>query len=269
MSSSSAVRGRLYRKLMREVAEADLPSAPGAGPPVTEDDLEGLPPAPRRYLRFMDVVGRPRDWSFRVRFRGRFRLKGRGWMPAEAWQYNSALEVARVYVIRLRLARVVPMTGMDTYVRGRGRMVGKLLGVVPVARGEGEEFDAGELITYLNDAVLLAPSFLLTPAVSWEEVDDASFDLTLTDRGRAVTARVFLDERGAPRDFSTTDRYADLPQGLVRTEWTTPVSNWGLVQGRPFPGPASAIWHLPDGPLLYAEGRFVPGSAAHNVAPGA
>jgi Family of unknown function (DUF6544) len=259
--------GRLYRRLLREVAEAGLPSGPGMGSAVTEEDLDGRPEAVKQYLRFMGVVGRPRDWSFRARFVGRFRLKGRGWMPAEAWQYNSALEITRIYVMRLRVAGVVPMTGVDAYLRGRGRMRGKLLGFVPVVEGKGEEFDVGELVTWLNDAVLLAPSFLLTPAVSWSEVNDRTLDVTLTDRGRSVAARVFLDERGAPRDFSTTDRYADLPSGLVRAEWTTPVSRWGLVHGRPFPGPASAIWHTPDGPLPYVEGRFVPGSVAYNIAP--
>jgi hypothetical protein len=235
---------------------------------VTEHDLEGLPPAVQRYLRFMGVVGRPGDWSFRARFQGRFRLKGKTWMPAEAWQYNSALDVARVYVMRLRFAGVVPMMGVDTYLRRRGRMIGKLLGVVPVADGKGQELDVGELVTYLNDAILLAPSFLLTPATSWDEVDDRTFDVTLADHGRSVTARVFLDDRGAPRDFRTTDRYADLPSGLVRAAWTTPVSSWEGVGGRPFPGPMSAIWHLPDGPLPYVEGRLVPGSVAYNVAPG-
>jgi hypothetical protein len=120
----SAGRGGLYRRFLREVAAAKLTSGPETAPPVTEDDMDGLPGAVRRYLRFTGVVGRPRDWSFRTRFQGRFRLKGKMWMPAEAWQYNSALDVARVYVMRLRFASVVPMVGVDTYLRGRGRMIG-------------------------------------------------------------------------------------------------------------------------------------------------
>lgn len=213
------------------------------------------------------MMGQPRRWSFRARFEGRFRLRDR-WMPAVAWQYNSADPVARVFVMRLRFAGVVPMIGVDSYVRGSGEMRGKLLGIVPVAHGEGEEFDAGELVTWLNDAVLLAPSFLLTPAVTFDHVDEDSFDLTLTDAGRTVTARVFLDEQGAPRDFSTRDRYADLPGGLTRAEWTTPVAGWTTSGGRPLPTRAQAIWHLPDGPMSYAEGRFAPDSIEYDIPPG-
>ena len=38
-----------------------------------------------------------------------------------------------------------------------------------------------ELVTYLNDAVLLAPSMLLALPVTWTAVNDSSFDLTLSD----------------------------------------------------------------------------------------
>lgn len=235
-----------------------------AGPtgPVTPDEVATLPTAVQRYLAFMDVVGRPRVRAFRACFQGRFRLRpSLGWMPAEAWQYDTADPIARIFVMRLRFARVMPMIGTDTYVDGHGRMLGKLFDRITVADGSGEEFDIGELTTYLNDAILLAPSMLLGAATRWTEVDDRSFDVALTDAGRTVTARVHLDERGAPRDFSTTDRFADLPTGLTRAEWRTPVSAWTTTpDGRPFPGPMAAVWHLPDGELPYVEGRIVPES---------
>jgi len=235
---------------------------------VVEADLDGLPPVVQKYLGFMGVVGRPRDWSFRARFLGKFRLRPRlGWMPAEAWQYDSALEVARVFVMRLRFAGVVPMIGRDTYLDGRGRMLGKLLDRFTVADGRGDEFDIGELTTYLNDALLLAPSMLLRTTTTWAGVDDRTFDVTLTDAGRTVTGRVYLDDRGAPHDFSTTDRFADLPGGLVRAEWRTPVHSWVIIDGRPLPERFGAVWHLPDGPLPYVDGRLDPRSVAFNVAP--
>ena len=63
------------------------------------------------------------------------------------------------------------------------------------------------------------------------------------------------------------DRFADLPDGLVRAEWRTPVSTWETIDGRPIPGPSSAVWHLPQGPLPYIEGRFVPGDVSFNATP--
>jgi len=259
----------LYHTLAEESEAAGLPTGPIDDTPVEESELDGLPEPVRHYLRFMGVVGLARHWSFRAHLTGRFRLRrGQRFMRCEAWQYNSALEIARIFHMRIDFAGFVPMVGCDVYLRGHGRMQGKLLGLVTVADGEGPEFDTGELTTYLNDAVMWAPSMLLGPATTWTGVDDRSFDVALTDAGRTVTARVFLDGRGAPRDFSTTDRYADLPGGLVRSRWTTPVTGWTIDDGRAHPGHGSAIWHLPDGELPYGEFDFAPGAVEYNVAPG-
>ncbi len=273
----------MIRPVLRPVVEAlgrdlratALAQAAAAGLPAGEPDestvdaaeLDGLPDPARRYLAFMGVVGGPRVWSFAARFRGRFNLRGRGWMPAEAWQYNCAQPIGRVFHMRLDMARVVPMVGRDTYLDGEGRMVGRLLGVLPVADGHGVEFDISELTTWLNDALVLAPSMLLAHEVAWGEVDDDTFDVSLTHAGHTVSARVLLDERGAIRDFSSTDRWADLPGGLVRAEWTTPFDGWGVADGRPLPIAGRAVWHLEDGPLTYVEGAFVPGSVGVNLRP--
>jgi hypothetical protein len=259
---------QMYRRLSDEVRAAGL-AAPGVDPaPVGEADLAALPDTARRYMRAMGVVGRPRDWSFLAHILGRFRLKGQGaWMPAEIWQYNSATEVARIFHMRIDFAGVVPMVGRDVYVHGKGTMHGKLLGLVTVAHTEGPETDMSELVTYLNDAVLVAPSMLLRENVSFAPVDDSSFDVTLVDADQTVTARVFLDDAGRPVNFSTTDRYADLPGGLVRAEWTTPVDGWRPDGDRLVFTRGSAVWQLPDGPLGYVDFRMPAGGVRFNVAP--
>lgn len=259
-------------KFMREVAAADLPPGPGPDTLVTESDLAALPDAAQRYLRFMGVVGRPRIWSFRLAFTGRFRrTPGETWMKCEAWQYNSHLAVARIFHIRLRFSGLVPVLGRDTYVQGRGRMLIRLLDLITVGDGTGEEYDIGELVTYLNDAVLIAPSMLLVPEVCWSPVDASSFDVALTDHGRTVAARVFVDERGAPADFSTTDRFYASPQNpkqLVRARWTTPIEGWQEIDGRSLPTRGRAVWHMPEGEFPYADFTLVPATLAFNVRPG-
>ncbi len=101
---------------------------------------------------------------------------------------------------------------------------------------------------------------LLRPEVSFEGVDRACFEVTLTDRGHTMRARVPLDAEGAPVDFSTTDRYADLPGGLVQAGWSTPIEDWQTVDARAVPTAASAVWHLPDGPFRYGLLAIDPGA---------
>ncbi len=267
--SGSAVRRRagagLWRAFRRDVEAAGVtlapPISPAASDLVTDAEVDGFDEPVRRYLRFMGVVGRPRVRAFTAEFAGRFRLRpGMPWMRASAVQRDTVDPISRVFTMRLSLARVLRMLGHDVYVGGRGRMQGKLFGLVTVADGSGEEFDIGELSTWLNDAVLLAPSMLLRDTVSWRATGADAFEVSLTDHGRTVRAEVRIDGRGAPVDYRTTDRWAALPSGPVRAPWRTPVPRWDVVDGRPFPGPTDAIWELDDGPFAYVRGGFVPGT---------
>jgi len=265
----------MRRKFMRELAVMGLPRSPRPGAdvaPVTGADLQGLPDSVRRYLRFMRVEGRPRDWSFIVGFHGRFRRAARDrWMACEGWQYNTRLALARIFHMRIRFFGAVPVYGRDTYAGGRGRMLIRPLDLVTIGDGKGEAYDIGELVTYLNDGIMIAPSMLLVPEVQWSGVDAGSFGVSLSDHGRTVAARVFIDERGAPVDFETTDRFYSDPDDaskVTRCRWTTPITGYQEVGGRPLPIGGQAIWHPPGGDLAYAQLTFDLSSIAFNVPPG-
>ena len=192
-------------------------------------------------------------------------------MKCEACQYNTRVALARIFHIRLRFFGIVPVLGRDTYVDGHGRMLIRLLDLVTVGDGTGEAYDIGELVTYLNDGIMIAPTMLLVPNVRWSEVDGRSFDVSLTDHGRTVQARVFLDEQGAPVNFETTDRfYSDSkdPAKVTRCRWTTPMEGFQEVGGRRLPMRGRAVWHPPEGELAYAEFTLDPATLGFNVAPG-
>ncbi len=245
-------------KFLREVADAHLRGGDRPRERVTASDLQPLPASVQRYLTFMNVVGRKRTNSLRAHLTGSFRLSPHGrWSPCETWQLTSRHDVSRIFHMRIRIAGVLPMYVRDTYLHGRGRMTGRVLDLLPVVDQSDDEVTTGELVTYLNDAILMAPSMLLGPETTWTEVDGTSFDVALADSGKTVTARVFTDERGAVLDFSTTDRFGRDPGGakrLVRARWSTPVVGWKLEDGAtPIFVRARAIWHFESGDFAYAE----------------
>lgn len=89
-------RAGLTRRFAETVTAAHLPNGPGDESVVTGDEVAELPGVVQRYLHFMGAVGRPRVWSLRAQFVGRFWLRrGLGWMPAKARQYNTSISIAR------------------------------------------------------------------------------------------------------------------------------------------------------------------------------
>jgi hypothetical protein len=263
----------LATRFAREVAASHLTASDGDSAVVVETDIISLPEPVQRYMRFMGVVGRPRDRSFRAHMTGTFRTTPeQAWAPMEAWQYDSRTEIARLFYLKVRMFGFVPVLGRDTYLGGQGRMLIRPLDLFTVSDARGDKVDISELVTYLNDAILLAPSFLLGPETTWSAAGPDAFDVAFTYAGHTVTAQVSLDERGAPRDFSTTDRFVQDPfdpqHPFVRARWTTPIDGWQLAGGRPIPTSGRAIWHLPQGEFAYVGMRFAASEVAFNVAPG-
>lgn len=258
-------------KLDDEVGTLGLHVYPDAKP-VTEADLLDLPAPAQRYFHFMGVVGRPRDESLAIDTPIRFRrAPDAPFAEGHMRQFNARRDVARVFHMQLPMFHL-PVYVRDTYVEGHGHMQAKVFDVVKVVDEAGEKLDVGELVTYLNDAVMFAPSMLLVPAVAITPVDEHAFDVALTDRGTTVHARVFVDDRGAPVDFHTTDRFVTDPahpkDGMVRAEWTTPMESFIEVDGRRFASRGRATWMLPAGPFTYAEMEVGAGDVRFNVTPG-
>src|SRR6516164_4731221 len=142
MTAMSMRGAALYRRLAADVGALGLSTGSAAPRSVTEAQLDGLPGAAQRYLRFMGAVGRPADWSFLAHVTGKFRMRpGVPWMRCEAWQYNNAPSVARLFHMRIVAAGVLPMTGRDAYASGRGRLLATLAGRVRLADSAGPETD--------------------------------------------------------------------------------------------------------------------------------
>ncbi|MBS2023244.1 MAG: hypothetical protein JST92_12585 [Deltaproteobacteria bacterium] len=255
----------MLKRFSKEIAALNLPAAQAPSAPVTEADLRPLPAQVQRALRARKVEGRPRDEGFRGHFRGRFRRSAaEGWHAVEAMQLNCRAGHTRIFHMRMRLFGL-PVYIRDVYLRGRGEMSARMFDLFPVAEGRGEPLDVGELVTWLNDAVLLAPSLLLDPSVTFAPRTGDSFEVAVTDSGRTVRAVVELDADGLPRDFHTTDRFVQDARGAwTRARWSTPVLGWREREGRLLPSSGRAVWHLLEGDLCYAEFAFHPEDVVFN-----
>ena len=258
----------MFERFWREVTAIGLPSA-GPLEVIRASRVEALPETAQRYLRFMGVVGRAQDWSFRISFQGRFRTgPARPWMKCQTWQYNNRLATARIFHIKMRFFGLLPVIARDTYISGLGRMLVKAMDTFTLADGRGDEYDIGELVTYLNDAVLICPGMLFTPEITWTAVDRGSFDISMKSYERTVTARVMVDADGAPTDFVSTDRYCEDPENprkLMQARWSTPIDGWQEVGGRKVFTRGRAVWHLDSGTFEYGDFSPVLKSLQFNV----
>jgi hypothetical protein len=107
------------------------------------------------------------------------------------------------------------------------------------------------MLRYLNEMTWF-PTALLSDYVTWQAVDDHSFDVTFTDCGKSVTARFIVDEQGRLTNF-ITQRYRENKGLYTLDTWTTPMTEYGVLAGLNLPIRGQAVWKLPAGDLPYAD----------------
>lgn len=217
---------------------------------ITEAMLGSLPPPAQHYFRRAGVVDKPIPRIVRLTQRGRIRSSvDTAWMALEADETYATNPPAFVWRAFLP-SKVMPVAlGRDEYLDGQGSILVKMLGLVPVANEHGDELRAAGLMRYLNEAMWF-PAALLGPNMTIAAVDEASFRVTVSDRGEAAEALFIVDAEGRLTNFRA-QRY-NTGTRSVET-WETPVGTYREFDGFSLPSSGSAVWKLATGDLTYIE----------------
>jgi hypothetical protein len=96
------------------------------------------------------------------------------------------------------------------------------------------------------------PTAFLGDNITWQAVDDCSADVTFTDCGKSVSARIFFDDAGRLTDF-VAQRYRENKGSFTLDTWSTPMTKNGVLGGLNLPVRGQAVWRLPGGDLPYAD----------------
>jgi hypothetical protein len=222
---------------------------------VTADMLRNLPEPVQRYMAYTSVVGKPWIHTARVKQTGRFRLgRDRPWMPMRAVQYYTTDPPGFVWKARFKVAGLWLLSAQDTYKAGHGHMFGKVAGLFTVFDARGEKLDQGTRMRYLSEMIWFPVAFL-GENITWQGVDDHSAQVTFTDSGKSVSARLIFDDAGRPTNF-IAQRYREIKGDFSLDPWSTPIVEYGVHAGLNLPVRGQAVWNLPSGDLPYWDGEI-------------
>jgi hypothetical protein len=231
---------------------------------LTENDIQSLPETVKKYLRYTGVIGKPRVQNVRLSFSGELKPnKEADWLKVDTEQYDFFGELTRIVYIQSNTLGL-PLTGRDLYSTGKGHMLIKVAGLIPVADAKAPEMDKAALVTLFNDMCLLAPAALIDQRISWETIDAQTVRGTITDQGLKVSGTLLFNDKGELISFFTNDRYYS-PTGETYQQvgWSTPVSSYRSFNGITLAERGDAVWHFPEGDFTYA--RFTLKEAGYNL----
>jgi hypothetical protein len=244
----------LGSRFRRDIAHA-LTTVTRTPPLVTEVDLANLPAPVAGYLRYANVVGKPRVTSLVAHFHGQIRAKPEGdWLDFRAEQHNFYTPRARYFYIESSMFGL-PFKAYHRYANGAATMEVRVASLIDVVDARGPEMNVSETVTMLNDMCVLAPATLIDPSITWQTLDARSVRATFENAGNTVSAVLLFDEAGALASFYSDDRYQTADgKAYHRYRWSTPLSGYRDFGGVRLAAHGVASWRMPDGELEY--GRF-------------
>lgn len=230
---------------------------------VTEADLAALPAPVAGYLRYSNVVGKPRVTSLVAHFHGQIRAKPEGdWLDFRAEQHNFFAPRARYFYIESSMFGL-PFKAYHRYADGAATMEVRVVSLLDVVDARGPEMNVSETVTMLNDMCVLAPATLIDPTITWKTLDARTVQATFENAGNTVGAVLLFDEAGALSSFYSDDRYQTADgKAYHRYRWSTPLSDYREFGGVRLAARGVASWRMPEGELEY--GRFELDSIAYN-----
>lgn len=177
------------------------------------------------------------------------------WAPFTSEQTIDARRSGFCWEARIRSGRMRTLFVTDAYEEGRGRLVAKLGGFIPVANFHGPEFDKGEIQRYLASIVQCPPILLLHPSLEWTAVGPRS--LRMRDLADPTGAAVDLDlgDDGRPLGCRA-DRPRLVGKRTILTPWSASCSDPMEWEGLRVPSRNEVAWHLPERSFVYYRGEI-------------
>jgi len=252
-----SLRARYHREVETALATAALPNRLPTGP-VTEADLEPLPPCVARYVRRSGAVGKPRVAGFRATIHGRIRGgTNDGWMPFTGEQVNTyGPEPTRQFFIDATRSGL-PVDVLHVFSHAHASMQVRLGSLAPLVDAHGPELDRAETVTVFNDLCVLAPAALVDAPVTWQASGGQTARAAYTLGGRTITADLAFNAAGELVDFVSDDRSVASADGRTFTprRWSTPLQGYRDVGARHVAVDGEGRWHATgtDGAFTYLD----------------
>jgi hypothetical protein len=105
-----------------------------------------------------------------------------GALANRAVQYFATGKPGFIWNARVDMMPLLTLAGRDKYADGKGNMLIKVLGIMPIVDATGPETDQGAMHRYLGEMIWF-PSAALEPYITWEPIDAVSAKATMSYGG--------------------------------------------------------------------------------------
>ena len=179
----------------------------------------------------------------------------RPWLSfrAEQWFLGTGIDFrwqAQVRTAPLLRARVV-----DSFEGGKGNLVARVFGFIPVARSTGPATDKAEAMRGLAELPWRPHAFREAPGLTWEAVGPDTLRATFEDGQTRATVEFEVGPDGQVLGGWAPDRPRIAGKQIVETPWQGSFSDYRTFDAIRVPTLAEVAWDAPGAQFTYWRGR--------------
>lgn len=222
-------------------------------------DIADLPAPVQKYFITCGYIGAPKMSWMKTEFKNVAFSTGvnKATLKIDYTQYNFVKVPNRLAFIDSAMYGI-PFQGFDSFNQGMGSMKGVIAKAFTLFDQRGEEMDKASLVTVLAES-LYVPNIALQDYITWEAIDDTHVKATITYFGISGSGIFTFSKTGEMLTFTTNDRMA---VGFDGNQQSVPWSAVCSVYERDKndilrPANFKAVWHYPEGDLIYFDGDIV------------
>lgn len=239
-TTKSIYKNEVYERFKQPIGETRI---------ITETDLSKLPVPVAKYLLYCGWLGKEIPMNFYCKIEGPFYVKKGEPMKFEIEQYSWLDSPTRLFLMKNWM-----ISGRHLMDYRGAFMLIKILDRFKVVDAFGPSMNQSELVTYLNDMIVLAPGRVIDAPIIWEIIDDLTVKATITELGNTISATLYFNEKGELINFISYDRfYTTDGKDPKNYPWSTPMKDYIEVNGYKYPSYLEAVWDMPDGKFSYLQ----------------
>ena len=169
-------------------------------------------------------------------------------------QYNFYDAPSRLFYMDATMFGI-PVKVFHRFVGPSATMRVKLAALFPLVNAAGPIMNRAETVTLFNDMCVFAPGALISPAITWQEIDANTVSADFTNFTHTVHAVLSFNAAGELIDFVADGRGAVSADGKSFTEmrWSTPLREYRAFGVHRAAARGDGVWHAPGGPYSYLE----------------
>lgn len=178
-------------------------------------------------------------------------------MQIEATQLSGTRDPGFVWHAQARMAALIPVVVVDSYVGGRGWLEARIGGSVAVANAEGPDADRGEAMRFLAELAWNPDAILGARGLSWRQIDEHIVEASLSTSGGPARVRLLFDAAGDMVGVEADDRPRTVGNQSVPTRWIGRFSDYTAIGDYRMPRRGEVAWALPEGEFVYWRGEIL------------